>query len=100
MSTPVDLTIRRHAQVRDVAGNVYGIADVAPESEGPAILLAVRVAATDERIGLVLRPGGRVQAPGIDLRVEELIATEPARAHLIGSVDSADGADGTDGTGA
>lgn len=87
MSTPVSLTVRRHAQVRDAAGNVYGIVDVAPDSEGPAILLGVRLAATGERFGLVLRPGTRVQQPGLDLLVEELVTTEPASVRLSGTVE-------------
>lgn len=86
--TEVTLTIRRRASVSDGQGNTYGILDVSPEDDDPAILLGVRIGA-GERFGLVLRPGARLETDGLDLTVAELSTDEPARVRLTGSVPTA-----------
>lgn len=77
------IEIRRDWNVRDEAGNAYGILDVHPGPDDPAILLGVRLAATGEQTQVVLRPEGVLDRPGLRLRVAELSTDDPARVVLV-----------------
>lgn len=82
----VDLRIRRAANVSDGHGNSYGILEVSPEVDEPAVLLAIRLGSTGERFGKALRLGDHVRDDGLDLEVVELDLGEPARVRLVGTV--------------
>ena len=89
--TPVDLVVRRTRNVTDGQGNSFGIIDVNPDEDDPAILLGVRVGATGERFGRVLRLGDRIRSDGFDLTVADLAADEPASLVLRGTVPTREG---------
>lgn len=95
MSTParteVRLAIRRSRNVSDGQGNSYGIIEVSPDQADPAIALAIRLGATGERLGRILRPGGRIDEEGLDLEVEGLSTQEPAWLVLTGTVPTKEG---------
>lgn len=82
----VHVVVRRTAHATDGQGNSYGILDVSPDADDPAVLLAVRVGATGERFGVSLRPGGRIASHGLDLAVSELSLRPRARLLLDGTV--------------
>jgi hypothetical protein len=86
MRAEVDLMVRRTRNVPDGHGNNYGIIEVSPEPDVPAILLGVRFGATGERFGFPVRQGDRVTHAGLDLQVVELVSEEPAWLRLVGSV--------------
>jgi hypothetical protein len=80
---PTRLHIRRRASVHDDAGNTYGILDVSPDVNDPAILLGIRLAATGERVSLPLRRDDIVEQPGLHLRVEALDTNDVASITLV-----------------
>lgn len=89
--TPVNLLIRRTWNVTDGQGNSFGIIDVNPDEEDPAVLLGIRIGASGERFGRVLRLGDRIESDGLDLTVAELVSEEPASLVLNGTVPTREG---------
>jgi hypothetical protein len=89
--TPVNLLIRRTWNVTDGQGNSFGIIDVNPDEQDPAILLGIRIGASGERFGRVLRLGDRIESDGLDLTVAELVSEEPASLVLNGTVPTREG---------
>lgn len=86
LRTPVTLLVRRTRNVTDGQGNSFGIIDVNPDRDDPAVLLGVRSATTGERFGRILRLGDRIDTDGLDLTVTELTGEEPASLVLTGTV--------------
>lgn len=78
--------VRRDWNVRDQAGNAYGIIDVNPDPDDPAILLGVFLSATGERVQQILRLGDTFTHPGMQLRVSELATAAPAYLTLLGTL--------------
>jgi hypothetical protein len=89
--TSVDLLVRRTWNVTDGQGNSFGIIDVNPDDTDPAILLGIRVGATGERFGRILRLGDRIETDGLDLTVTELVSEEPVKLVLRGTVPTREG---------
>lgn len=65
------ILIRRSWSARDDAGNTYGIVDTNPDLDDPAIAVAIRIAATGERIGRIMRRGDHIRDADLDLVVRE-----------------------------
>ena len=84
--TSVTLLVRRTRSVTDGQGNTFGIIDVNPDTNDPAILLGIRLGSSGERFGRVLRLGDRIESDGLALTVSELVGEEPAWLALSGTV--------------
>ena len=89
--TSVSILVRRTRNVTDGQGNSFGIIDVNPDRQDPAILLGIRIGATGERFGRILRLGDRIESDGLDLTVAELVSEEPASLVLSGTVPTREG---------
>ena len=73
MATDERVHVERTWNVRDSAGNGYGILDVHQDASDPAVLLGIRVASTGEYLQIALRAGLTTVAGGVELVVEELV---------------------------
>lgn len=82
-TAPEEVVVVRGHNVRDHAGNAYGVLDIHPDPPDVAVLLGLRSATTGELGQAVLRPGVSVDRLGLRLRCTAIDCTAPERVTLL-----------------